>query len=74
LGKPPLRKWDFPPVKEKESLQVDVSKVYEARRAIAQRIRALPDEGFDEGEDARDAYLPDGKDDPEDSAEDEVSQ
>ncbi|MDP9000392.1 MAG: hypothetical protein M3O46_09800 [Myxococcota bacterium] len=51
-------------------LGVEVSKIYEARRHIAEQIRGLPDEEIDESDDAADAYLRDGQ---AEDREDEVA-
>jgi hypothetical protein len=67
---------DLTPAEQAHRLGVNVSKIYEARRAIAERIRALPDEGFDGSDDTRDADLRDGDDEggasAKETGEDEV--
>jgi hypothetical protein len=53
---------DLTPAEQARRLQVDVKKVYEARRTIAERIRALPDTGFDDDDETGDAYQRDEPD------------
>jgi DNA-directed RNA polymerase specialized sigma24 family protein len=68
---------DLTPAEQAAKLGVDVRKIYEARRRIAERIRALPTEESGEGDGAADADLRDGdEEEPRDEhgdAEDEVS-
>jgi hypothetical protein len=63
---------DLKPAEQARRLGVDVSKIYEARREIVARIRALPAEDDDERSDAADPYLRDGPDDTD--GDDEVVQ